>query len=172
MRGDRIASLKENLTQSIGKLADHVYYNLVDFGGDVEVLTPGALTSDKARGKQRVYDMDLSVATRSFCGMRQGALLKEVDTLFFLSDGAPAMDSMSNWDDIIRGMLLMTRYFPIAIYGIDFDPSAGNQASMIRLADDNVGLHESIAVGPAAEDFDLGGAGQKKKKPAKKKKKK
>lgn len=162
MKGDRIASLKENLTGSIVGLASFVNYNIVDFGGDVEVMYPGALTTDERKGKKCVYDMDLSWATRSFCAIRQSMLIPEVDSLYFLSDGAPAMDSMTRWGEIIRGVLLMTRYCPVAMFCIDFDPSAGNQASMIRLADENHGLHESVEVMPADADFDLGGAANKK----------
>ena len=163
MKGDRIASLKENMTGSIEGLAEFVNYNIVDFGGDIEVMYPGALTSDSRKGKQHVYDMDMSVATRSFCALRQAMRLEDLDTVFFLSDGAPAIDSVKGWYGIIRGILLMTRYCPVAMYCIDFDPSAGNQASMIMLADENFGLHESVEVGPANEEFDLGGAAKKRK---------
>jgi hypothetical protein len=163
MRGDRIASLKPNLTESIERLLSHVRYCVVDFGGDVEAMYGASLTTNKKEGRQRVYDMDLSVATRSFCAMRQGMIIGDVDSIYFLSDGAPAMDSMSNWTDITTGVLLMTRYRQIAVFCIDFDPSAGNQASMMRLADDNTGLHESIEVGPAG-DVDVGGAAKRNKK--------
>ena len=40
----------------------------------------------------------------------------------------------------------MTRYCPTAMFCIDFDPKAGNQQAMIKLADWNTGLHESVAV--------------------------
>jgi hypothetical protein len=163
MKGDRIASLKPNLTESIDRLASHVRYCVVDFGGDVEALYGAGLTTNKNMGKQRVYDMDLSVATRSFCAMRQGMIIDGLDTIYFLSDGAPAMDSMRTWSDITTGVLLLTRYRQVAVFCIDFDPSAGNQASMMRLADHNVGLHESIEVGPAG-DVDVGGAAKRNKK--------
>jgi len=92
--------------------------------------------------------------------MRQGAIVPEVDTVFFLSDGAPARDSMRSWDDIQRAVLMITRYCRTTFSCIDFDPKAGNQAAMIQLADDNFGKHESVEVGPAG-DFDVGGAAKK-----------
>ncbi|MBL7077454.1 MAG: hypothetical protein ISS31_08275 [Kiritimatiellae bacterium] len=164
MKGDRIASLKENLTGSIEALNPIANYSVVDFGGDIEVMSPPELTTSHSKGKKRVYEMDMSLATRSFCAIRQAMVLPELDTLYFLSDGAPAMDSMKKWDGIIRGAVVMARYYPVAMFCIDFDPSAGNQASMMRLAADNHGLHESVAVGPASEDFDVGGAAKKKRK--------
>ena len=146
MRGARIESLKENLSESIKLLNDVVMFNLIDFGGDIEALYEGALTDNKKNGMKRVEEMDLSLATRSFCSMRQGMILDEVDTIFFLSDGAPARDSMRSWAQIQDAILTMNRYCPVAMFCIDFDPSAGNQAAMIKLADWNYGLHESIDV--------------------------
>jgi hypothetical protein len=46
--------------------------------------------------------------------------------------------------------MMLCRYRPLAIYAIDFDPRAGNQAFMVRLADENAGRHESINIGPPA----------------------
>ncbi|MDP6524268.1 MAG: HEAT repeat domain-containing protein [Kiritimatiellia bacterium] len=160
MRGPRIDSLKENMTSSVEGLAEHVKFNIVDFGGDVEIMYDGALTGNKKLGKQRVYDMDMSGGTRVFCGMRQAMLLPELDTIYLLSDGAPVLDSMHRWPEIIRATMMLGRYRPVAVYCIDFDPRAGNQAYMMRLADENVGLHESINVGPPARV----GAQKKKKK--------
>ena len=76
MRGGRIESLKGNLTDSINNLAKHVMFNLIDFGGDIEILYEGALTSDRKSALKRTEAIDLSLATRSFCSMRQGMLIR------------------------------------------------------------------------------------------------
>ena len=162
MKGDRIASLKMNLTKSVLGLQEFCFYNIVDFGGDVEAMDD-ELTNVKRKGEQRVYDMDMSLATRSFCALRASLTVPGVDSLYFLSDGAPAWDSMKNWKDIARGIAMLTRYYPVAVYCIDFDPTKGNQLFMIDLADENYGMHESIVVEAAPEDFDMGGAKGKKK---------
>ncbi len=166
MNGDRISSLKQNLTDSIFALKNHVAFNIVDFGANIDVMQPGNLTRNKDEGKTRVYEMDLSGATRCFCAIRQAMLLDECDTIYFLSDGAPAKDSVSGWPDIMRAVVLMTRYYQTSVFCIDFDPKAGNRESMRQLAQENYGMHESIEVGAADPEFDVGGAkrGKKKKK--------
>jgi len=100
------------------------------------------------------------LGTRSFCAIRQSLLFPGIDSIYFLSDGAPARDSVKNWQGITEGVMMLTRYMPIAVHCIDFDPKAGNQAYMINLAKYNEGRHESIEVGPGAPD----GGGKKKKK--------
>jgi hypothetical protein len=148
MKGDRIASLKENLTISIERLEKPAAFNIIDYGGDVEVLDPDGPTTSKRTGIRRVEEMDMSLYTRCFCATRQAFLLPEIDTIYFLSDGAPARDSVSGWTQIDDAVLILTRYCPVAIFCIDFDPTPRNKAAMEKLAEWNVGLHESIAVAP------------------------
>ena len=149
MKGNRIESLNENMEISCEQLLNKAAYNIVDFGGDVEVMDK-KLTSDKRKGVARVKEWGMSLGTRSFCAIRQSMLVPGVDSIYFLSDGAPAMDSVKNWQQITEGVMLLTRYMPIAVHCIDFDPKAGNQAYMINLAKYNEGRHESIDVGGAA----------------------
>lgn len=146
MKGPRIASLKQNMAESIGGLGNEVMFNIVDFGGDVEILYDRALTDSKRLGLARVAEMDQSGGTRCFCAIRQAARLREVDAIYLLSDGAPVRDSMADWNEIIRAYMVMTRYRQIAMFCIDFDPRPGNQAAMIRFADFHCGLHESIEI--------------------------
>jgi hypothetical protein len=147
------------MEMSCDQLLNKAAYNIVDFGGDVEIMEK-KLTTDKRKGVARVKDWGLSGATRSFCAIRQSLLVPGVDSIYFLSDGAPANDSSKNWEHITDGVMLLCRYMPIAIHCIDFDPKAGNQAYMINLAKYNEGRHESIDVGGAAPDK----TGKKKKK--------
>ncbi|EDM27763.1 cardiolipin synthetase [Lentisphaera araneosa HTCC2155] len=160
MRGPRIESLDENMAMSVEQLLNKSKYNIVDFGGDVEIMETRGLTDDLRKGGARVKAWDLSLGTRSFCAIRQSLLFPGIDSIYFLSDGAPARDSVKNWQGITEGVMMLTRYMPIAVHCIDFDPKAGNQAYMINLAKYNEGRHESIEVGPGAPD----GGGKKKKK--------
>lgn len=162
MKGPRIESLDENMAMSVEQLLNKAKYNIVDFGGDVEIMESRGLTDDLKKGSARVKEWDMSLGTRSFCAIRQSLLFPGVDSIYFLSDGAPARDSVKNWQGITEGVMMLTRYMPIAVHCIDFDPKAGNQAYMINLAKYNEGRHESIEVGPGAPDG--GGAKKKKKK--------
>jgi hypothetical protein len=157
MRGGRIESLTENMSGSIEQLKSHVKFNIVDFGGDLNVMYEGALTSSKRDGVETVEDFVLSLGTRSYDAMEAALHLQEIDTIFFLSDGAPIRGQLDNWTQIRAALILMGRYRPVTVCAIDFDPSAGNQAQMFGMAAENTGHHESVEVGG-------GGAAQKKPK--------
>jgi len=146
MRGDRIASLRDNMAGSIKMLKDHVQYNIVDFGGDVVTMYPGALTGNKHKGIQRVEYMPLTFATRSYDAMERACFLPGLDTIYFLSDGAPVRGQTDSWLHIMRGLTIFNRYRPIAVFGIDFDPSPSNQRMMQRMAAENYGLNESVEI--------------------------
>ena len=164
MRGGRIESLTENMSGSIEQLKSHVKFNIVDFGGDLNIMYEGSLTSNKRDGVETVEDFFLSLGTRSYDGMEAAIHLQEIDTIFFLSDGAPIRGQLDNWSQIRAALILMGRYRPVAVCCIDFDPSAGNQAHMFALSAENAGHHESVEVGGG------GGGGKPKNKPKNKKK--
>jgi hypothetical protein len=163
MRGGRIESLTENMSSSIQQLKSHVKFNIVDFGGDLNIMYDGALTSNKRDGIETVEDFFLSLGTRSYDAMEAALHLQGVDTIFFLSDGAPVRGQLDNWNQIRSALILMGRYRPITVCAIDFDPSAGNQAHMFGMSNEATGHHESVEVGGG------GGAGKKKRPPKKKK---
>ncbi len=146
MRGGRIESLRDNMTGSIKMLKDHVMYNIVDFGGDVCVMYPKSLTDDKRMGVQRVEYMPLTFATRSYDAMERACFLPGLDTIYFLSDGAPVRGQTDSWLHIMRGLTIINRYRPIAVFGIDFNPSASNKKMMERMVLENYGLQESVEV--------------------------
>ncbi|MFW6107636.1 MAG: HEAT repeat domain-containing protein [bacterium] len=146
MRGARIASLRQNLTDSIVGLRPNVRFNIVDFGGNIELLHPKGLVGHKAAAVDHAKYMDLSYATRSFDAMERAGWLAGVDTLYFLSDGAPYYGQVDDWPWILSNIRLVNRYRPLAIYSIDFDPSKKNKRSMDRLAAENAGLSVSAVV--------------------------
>jgi hypothetical protein len=146
MQGDRIASLRTNMKESITQLAGHVRFNIVDFGGNVIALYDRSLVSGKRAAIKRVETMPLTFGTRSFDAMERAAMFETLDTLYFLSDGAPYYGQTDDWPDILTAVRLMTRYRPLAIFCIDFDPTAKNKRYMERLAAENYGRSESIVV--------------------------
>ena len=146
MKGARIYSLRENMYDTIKNLRDWVGFNICDFGGDVCVMYPGALTNDKRIGLDRCLKMPLTLGTRTFDCMDEALKIAGLDTIVLLTDGAPVRSKAKSWKNIAIGWTMQTRYLPIAICAIDFDPSAGNQASMIHLTASNCGQHESIEI--------------------------
>jgi hypothetical protein len=146
MAGDRIASLRVNLGETLLQMQKgKVSYNIVDFGGRVEMMVKNGLTTDPAKGVKRAAEMNLSAGTRSFDGMECGALLDEVDTLYFLSDGKPVMSEIDAWDEIRRGISLLHRQRPLAFFAVEFN-MAGNMVPMVNMTDENSGLYRAIVI--------------------------
>ena len=148
MKGGRIASLRENLGDSVKSLQPFIGFNIVDFGGDVCVLYPGTLTRDRKLGAERAENMPLTLGTRTTNGMDE-ALFLPLDTMIVLSDGAPVRSLYGNWEGIFASMHMHNRFRPVSISCVDFDPQAGNQEFMMKLAAINYGWHDSVDVAPA-----------------------
>jgi len=146
MRGGRIKSLRENMTQTLNALKGTPQYNIVDFGGDVITMYPGELTEDRVVGLKRVAEMPLTGATRSYDAMERAASLNEVDTLIFLSDGAPIRGALDSWAHVHSALAMKNYYRPLAFLSIDFDPQPGNLQNMRWLALLNAGDHLSVEI--------------------------
>ncbi len=153
MKGDRIASLRRNLAESIDGLAKHVRYDIVDFGGEVVVLEADGLLEDRRKGVKRAEDMPLSLGTRAYDAMERAARIPAVDTLLFLSDGAPVRGQFNAWADILRVLSVMHRYAPIAIHSVNFDPHPANAAAMRKLAACRAGRNADVDAGEAADEW-------------------
>lgn len=153
MKGDRIASLRRNLAESIDGLAKHVRYDIVDFGGDVVVLEADGLLEDRRKGVKRAEDMPLSLGTRAYDGMERAARIPALDTMLFLSDGAPVRGQFNSWPDILRVLSVMHRYAPLAIHSVNFDPNPANAAAMRKLAACRAGRNADVDAGEAADEW-------------------
>ncbi|MBI1371639.1 MAG: hypothetical protein GC159_02595 [Phycisphaera sp.] len=153
MKGDKIASLKANMEETLGTVVEHMKFNIVDFGGIIRVMNPGALIGAQFNYKvaDLVNALDLSGGTRTYDAMEVGMLLPEADTVMYLSDGAPIAGQFENWDALRRGITLFNRYRPLSIYALYYSGGkakgkgknrglAGNALQMMLLADQNAGL--------------------------------
>ena len=152
MRGDKIANLKVNMTDTLQTLPNNVKFNVVDFGGIINVMFnayAGSLIGAKqsARAADIVNEMELSGGTRSYDAMEVGIKLIGVDTIVYLSDGAPVGGQYEHWERIIRAFHLFNRYRPIAIDTVYFAKGGGggggrggNFTYMKQIADLNYGL--------------------------------
>lgn len=153
MKGDRIASLRRNLAESVDGLAKPVRYDIVDFGGDLTVLEADGLLEDRRKGVKRAEDMPLSGGTRAYDAMERAARIPAVDTLLFLSDGAPVRGQFNAWSDILRVLSVMHRYAPVAIHSVNFDPNPANAAAMRKLAACRAGRNADVDAGEAADEW-------------------
>ena len=128
MRGDKIASLKETMAQTLADTPDFVKFNIVDFGGIIRVMSKygdmisGMIASAMA---SQIGQMDLSLGTRTFDAMEVAADLKDLDTIMYLSDGAPVAGQFQIWDSITRSFDLYIRYRPISIHCIYYSKDGG-----------------------------------------------
>ena len=144
----------QNLAETCGSLVDHVMINVVDFGGTIEIIYEGGLMNDKKAGAKRAFEMDLSLGTRSYDGMEVGWRIDEMDTIYFLSDGAPIRGQIDPWNDVRRAYSLCHRHRPIAIWSIEFK-EGGFTREMCDMADENYGMFEKINImGHEGKDFE------------------
>jgi hypothetical protein len=120
-----------------------VYFNIVDFGGDVVTMESGGLTDDFRSGEKRAETMPLTFGTRSYDALERAMQLEGADSLYFLSDGAPYWGQLEAWQSINAGMDLLMLHAPIALWSVAFDPAGGNAAAMTRMADENFGRYEA-----------------------------
>ncbi len=144
MRGQKIENLREQATMSIEGLNKVVYFNMVDFGGKVEIYYGGELCQDKKGLIKYVSEMDLSWATRSIDSMEAGMEIGPVDTIYFLSDGAPYETQIKDWGDIHASIDFINRYRPIAMFTVSFSAGKANAVQMERLARWNSGRSHEI----------------------------
>ncbi len=143
MKGEKIKSLKDNLHSTLTVLRKKVYFNIVDFGGHVAVMFPRKLVSAAAASSsaiQHVGYMELTLGTRTYDGMEAGIWLPGVDTIIYLSDGAPVASKINSWQRIMRGIHLMNRYRPVAVFCVEFNAGGANAAAMKEIAARNFGL--------------------------------
>lgn len=125
MKGVQIESLKTMLTDVGLSLPQQVKFNIVDFGGHVRVLAPGGLIPAKNRKRamqQFIYELELTYATRSFDAIERAIMLPEMDTVHFLSDGAPIGGHVDHWQRIDYVTRLLCRTKPVAIQVVFFPP--------------------------------------------------
>lgn len=154
MHGARINSLRENLVSSLQSLrqtekstlrsrSPRVYFNIVDFGGDVVTMEDDGLTEDLDDGIERTQKMPMTIGTRSYDALERGIGLEGTDSIYFLSDGAPVWGQIEKWDRIVAALDLLMLYRPIAIWSVAFDPKGGNEKAMTRMSGENVGRYEA-----------------------------
>lgn len=146
MKGDKIENLKQNLTMTLESLAKHVRFNVVDFGGHVAVMMPGRLMNAAAGASAAIQNLGylkLTLGTRSYDGLEAGVALNDIDTIIYLSDGAPVASKLTAWSRIVRGLHILNRYRPIAMFTVEFKAGAANAAAMEEVAARNHGLSSS-----------------------------
>ncbi|MBF0198585.1 MAG: hypothetical protein HQL32_12785 [Planctomycetes bacterium] len=145
MKGNRIASLRENLVYSLKEMKRGGRYNIVDFGGDIVRMYKG-LTSDIQKGIYRANSMPLSAPTRSFDTLEQAIKTEGVDSLIFLSDGAPTGYQLKSWTDIQSAIALINRYRPIQIQMIEFGAGKSARMHMDTISGQHYGMCESVFI--------------------------
>ena len=167
MKGDRIKSLTENTVQTIETQKPHCMYNIVDFGGDLIKMSK-YLVKDKNKGIQHIKNMPLTFATRSYDALEYGALTPGIDTIYFLTDGAPVWGQINDWNKINSALLVMNRFRPLAVSAISFDPSEKQTQGMSKFVNYHNGSLEDIMLHSDGGDKPEKDPGQKKKKKKKK----
>ena len=143
MKGEKIVKLKETMALTVEGLPLDLMFNVVDFGGMIRVMKPGSLIEAKhvSKASNIIQGFMTTLGTRTFDAMEVAANLPVMDTMVYLSDGAPVAGQFQNWARIIRTMDILNRYRPISIHTVHYSVGGGGRGSsgMQSLADRNVG---------------------------------
>lgn len=161
MKGAQIESLQETLDNVVLRFPERVKFNIVDFGGHVRTLAPGGLIPARNRVaamKQFKYEMKLTLGTRTYDAIESAMQLPEMDTVHFLSDGAPYGSHIKSWRNVDYATRLRCWVAPVAVHMIYFPENAGkgnkrlNQLGqgMKRYAENHAGQFHISA--PVARD--------------------
>jgi len=129
MKGDQIISLRETMKEFFLTLPDHFRFNIVDFGGAVRLMNPRGLISPAEANVaySRIESADLTLGTRTYDALEMAAGVPEIDTIIYLSDGAPVAGQFDGWEEINLVMKLYNRFRPLAIDTVYFaTPGAAN----------------------------------------------
>jgi len=139
MKGDKMDNLRTNLGSSMESLRPWVNFGITDFGGVVSTMSRDGLTKDKWRGKTYTREMTHSFGTRVYDAIEAAGVVKGVDTLLLLTDGAPVRGQINPWRDLYRAMTVMNRYRPLTISTVAFQPTDKAVVNLKQMAHENHG---------------------------------
>ncbi|MEM9109653.1 MAG: VWA domain-containing protein [Planctomycetota bacterium] len=127
MKGAQIDSLKQELATIVKSFPVEVRFNIVDFGGHVRTLAPGGMIpakNRKAAMQQFDYEMELTFGTRVYDAIERASRIPGMDTIHFLSDGAPLGSDLKAWERVNYVSRLQFRTAPVAVH-IVYYPNPG-----------------------------------------------
>jgi len=132
----QLLQLQQTLTEIFEQFPESIQFNLVDFGGHVRVMGKGRMISGKVR--ERALDVflkqtELTGGTRIFDAIETAMSLPDVDTIHFLSDGAPYGSQLNDWKRIDYVTRLRTSDVPIAVHVV-FLSRAGQPENLAKQA--------------------------------------
>lgn len=155
MRGAQIESLKQTLRDLVESFPERISFNIVDFGGHVRTLAPGGMIPARNRKRamdQFIYEMELTGGTRAYDAIERGMNIPGMDTVHFLSDGAPYGSDLKSWRRIEYVTRLYCQTVPVAVHLIYFpEPGKGKnkktlESTMKSYAEANAGRYHVIEV--------------------------
>jgi hypothetical protein len=146
MQGAQIESLKQTLNEVVASFPQRVKFNIVDFGGHCRTLAAGGMIPAKNRKQamqEFTYDIELTLGTRTYDAIERAMNIPGMDSVHFLSDGAPYGSHLRSWKRIEYATRLYCSVAPVAVHVIYF-PNPGQNANagheqMKRYAKGNAG---------------------------------
>jgi len=143
MKGAKFESLKREFTESLRTASMNAFWNIVNFGGVVDVMAEGKLLDYKQlpQAKTRIESFQLTGGTRIYDALDLAFTIPGCEEIILLSDGAPAGGTFTAWPRVYAGIALLNRYRMLAIDTLEYaekdDKPVG--AGMKELADRNRG---------------------------------
>jgi von Willebrand factor type A domain. len=138
---ERIALAKDELLTALEKLRPGTFFNLVKFSNNPVNLHPNPVRLSKKSvksAKQFVLGLQPGGGTNIYDSLAEVLKAGEVDTIFFLSDGAPSMGTFIDTERILEEILRLNEESQVTIHTI----SVGFTSTfMEQLAEQNRGSY-------------------------------
>ena len=118
---ERIALAKDELLTAVEKLRPGTFFNLVRFSNNPVNLHPKPVRLSKKSvksAKQFVLGLQPGGGTNIYDSLAEVLKAGEVDTIFFLSDGAPSMGTFIDTERILEEILRLNEESQVTIHTI------------------------------------------------------
>jgi Mg-chelatase subunit ChlD len=138
----KIQRAKDNLTSVLKSFRRDVRFNIISFHSTVRSFKNELVPAGKAQKGEAltwVGKLRATGATNIYDALVLALDLKDVDSVFLLSDGAPSAGEVVDMDEILRRITSMNRFRRVRINTIGIGVSGRTAKFMQDLAQENFG---------------------------------
>ncbi len=133
MSGERIASLKTNMRETLVALTPGSVFNIIAYDDRIDQFAR-QMTNRRDLGVQYVQRLSARGGTNIYDSGYAGLMEPGLDSLFLLTDGSPGSGQFTDWLHITASFLFLNRYRPIPIHTVAFEAGVSTARSMKQLS--------------------------------------
>ncbi len=147
----RMTAAKEELIDAINSLDEDTFFNIVAFNTEIgpwQTTLQQATTPGKNSATMWVNALRASNFTNSFGALRATFGFRNLEAIYFVSDGAPTVGEITDKEQIVEAVHEGNRTRRVTIYTIGIEPDEDQDKSFEKflrdLAEENYGLYRPV----------------------------